>query len=264
MLSVLTAAFVGAISGLHASLWGSYKDSPYEKFYFNKFLRSIFISIFFGVFLMFFFSFNKIDTINLGVFFAVVLCFERLATESYKLFIRTENQKKYFIPSQLHFRGKLVKSLLVRVIVGICVWILIFSIFYSVGYISTSIAIDSNILKGMLFGLLGGLGAAVSGAIKDAPVEGFDLKKFLRSPSIGIFWGLAFSFITQQWVLITFATGGTDRMTLELYKGFIKGLKSGKFKMNKPTYPGWCKKRNILIIPYIMTWIVFLFLLLNP
>lgn len=116
-------------------------------------------------------------------------------------------------------------------------------------------------LWGIGWGLVGGIFVAIGGAFLDIAWEGFDPIKFLRSIWLGGFWGLIFSFYTTNASLIVFACIGMDRMALEFYKTFIRKLKSGKFKSGQPTNPKWLKKRVLLMYPYILPWLLFIFLL---
>jgi len=69
-------------------------------------------------------------------------------------------------------------------------------------------------------GFLAGLAVAIGGAIKDAPYEGFDATKFIRSPIIGAVEAplMGKAFPKPNPYLLFFSTIGTERITVESYK----------------------------------------------
>ena len=75
-----------------------------------------------------------------------------------------------------------------------------------------------TLLKDMAIGLLSGLTVSITGALKDAPYEGFDWFKFIRSPIIGaveaplIVKGMGKPIDTPLLYLSTIAT---ERITVE-------------------------------------------------
>jgi hypothetical protein len=70
-------------------------------------------------------------------------------------------------------------------------------------------------------GSLGGWFSAMGGAWKDAPIEGFDFFKFLRSPGIALFWAILLSRFTQNLLIIAIAAEGFTVATIETYKTFF-------------------------------------------
>jgi hypothetical protein len=113
----MTFAFalaVIAVSGLYTSLWGAFKDSPFERFKPATFPRSIYFSI--AIFLaLYFLPFFRAVFQALGLFqlFFLVMGVERFLAEL--LLFRTEDQAKYFVPSH-HLRQ--MASDLPRYLVG--------------------------------------------------------------------------------------------------------------------------------------------------
>jgi len=250
------------VAGLNSAIWGTYKDCLYEEFKVGKFARSLIIGLVLGVLLFLFLKVNNIDA-NLGVFFAFVVVFERFAVEAYKLFLREEDQSKYFIPQKLHILGKIVEKRTTRYASGIVLVLLALALFYMPFIVRFNF--ESAILTGFLWGAIGGFFISIGGALKDAPMEGFEPIKFWRSAFIAGMWGMIFSFFTNNYSLLVFASIGAERMTVELYKTFIVGRAHSKLKAargGKPLFPEWDDKRKKFIIPYIATWIVFAALLL--
>lgn len=80
---------------------------------------------------------------------------------------------------------------------------------------------------------------AVGGAIKDAPYEGFEIIKFMRSPIIGMVEApiLGKVFHEPNPVLLGLSTIATERMTTESYK--LIRAKLGYYKPSKFTYGEW-------------------------
>jgi len=258
-MNILIFGFIGVISGLHSASWGGYKDCLFEKFQPKKFTRSIVIGFILGILLFYFLNANNITNVNFGVFFLFVMSFERLFTESLKAFVRNEDQKKYKIPSKLHIFGKTVENKFFRLILGLIFISLAFILFYAPLFINISF---NNLLSGLFWGAVAGLvGSAIGGAWKDAPIEGFDLIKFFRSPLVGALWGILLSFYTNNYSLLLFACIGGERMTVELYKTFVLRSIPGKFSAIKPKYEDWIEKRKRFTVPYVITWITFIILL---
>lgn len=77
------------------------------------------------------------------------------------------------------------------------------------------------LLEDMAIGFLSGLTVSITGAIKDAPYEGFDFLKFIRSPIIG---AVESPLIVRSMgkpvdaPLLYLSTIATERITVEVYK----------------------------------------------
>ena len=93
------------LSGLYTSLWGSFKDCPYEGFKKITFWRSVLFSLLIGLFFFWTEKFTNwgvnLSRLNTVQLFFFVMGIERFLSELYKGFFRFEDQKKYFIPSRL-------------------------------------------------------------------------------------------------------------------------------------------------------------------
>lgn len=263
-ISVADFLIIGIFTGLNASCWGLYKDSLYEKVSINKFSRSILLSLIITVVLYYSLKFIGITNYNLGIFFGAVVLFERFLTEIYKGFFRSESQRKYKIPVYFHVGKHIIKNVLLKEGIGILVIFLTVLFFYYVHSLSFIFSqFKGSLVVGLLLGLFMGILEAIGGAEKDAPFEGFDALKIYRSPVVHMIWGGIFSYFTSTYLLIFLAAGGLGRMTIEFYKTFIVNKVPGKFKATSATYPFWKLKRNAVVIPYAMTWIVFFFYLLG-
>ena len=188
------------------------------------------------------------------------MAFERLFSESSKTFFRIEKQDKYNIPQKLHFFGKTVENQIVRTFIEILY--VAFALFLLYLPKIMGLNLGPHVINGLFWGALAGLiGSALGGCMKDAPIEGFQLLKFFRSPIIGAIWGIIFSFFTNNYSILLFAGIGGERMTIKFYKTLMTTQTPGKFQENKVTRPEWLIKRKAIIIPYVITWIVFFSLL---
>lgn len=254
---------IGGIAGLNSASWGGYKDSPFESFYFLRYVRSIIAGAIIGILIFNLFQFLSVDSFNLGVFFAMVIAFERIYTEVGKMISTKHDPKLFKIPQNFHIQRETIKNKAIVLLIGalaIFFLIITFSVLHIIPY-QTSF---SHFYFSLTVGFVGGLFIGISGGlIKDVPYEKFNLGKFLRSPLIGLIWGAIFSFLTNNYGQIFIASLGMERMTIEFYKTFIRNKSPGKFRANKPKYTQWIKKRKIFILPYIFTWVVFFFLLIR-
>src|SRR4051812_38796127 len=105
-MTLAVGLFISILSGLYTSLWGAFKDSPYEGFKPRTFPRSVWFSLAISVALRVLGGHGDIRGIattgdslrQLGFIqlFFLVMGLERFMTELYKGFFRTEDQSKYF------------------------------------------------------------------------------------------------------------------------------------------------------------------------
>ncbi|MCD6464597.1 hypothetical protein J7L02_03705 [Candidatus Woesearchaeota archaeon] len=257
----IIAYFVGLTSGLHSASWGAFKDTVFEGYEPKKFFRSIIAGLTLGIFAFLFLKLNNVQHLNLGLFFLFVVTLERLFTETFKIFFREEDQTNYRIPSKLHLFGRIVHNNFLRYSLGLGYIALAALLFYLPKLIK--VYVFNHALTSIFYGVLAGfIASALGGALKDAPFEGFDLLKFLRSPIIGGFWGLVLSFFTNDYSFLIFACVGAERITIEFYKTFVSRKPPGKFKFEKPVFKSWVVKRNRFVLPYFATWLLFIILLL--
>ncbi len=229
MTSFAIPLLVTIISGLYTSLWGAFKDSPYEGFKGRTFPRSIYFNVvIFAALLCLPALGEQITGLGLFQLFFVVMGIERFLAELYKGFFRTEDQSKYFVPSRITFFGRHVASDWLRRSMGsILVATVLATLFVSMP------------VKGLLsFAVVGygtGLLVSLGGAYKDAPFEGFKAAKFQRSGVVLALASPLLYFITDAEAgaalgFLIFMNGGLDRFVIEYYKTYIQRNMSGKFR----------------------------------
>jgi hypothetical protein len=224
---------ITALSGLYTSLWGAFKDSPFERFKPATFPRSIYFSI--AIFLaLYFFPFFHTDLQALGLFqlFFLVMGVERFLAELYKGFFRTEDQAKYFVPSRITFFGRHVASDALRYLVGA---VLVLLVFASMTLQVRVVPFWGFLLTAYATGLLVSLG----GAYKDAPFEGFKPLKFQRSGAVlallsPLFYWLNDPLTPVPLGFLIYMNGGLERFAIEYYKTYIQRNMSGKFRPDLP------------------------------
>ena len=254
--------FLGSIAGLHSSCWGSYKDSPYEKFYKSKYIRSIILGAICGVMSFYLVQFYNIVMHYLAVVFVFIMGYERVFTEFLKIFVREEDERKYFVPMKFHYLGKTVKNRIKRLIIGLGFVFASFIIFHLITVANFEWSISSNVL----IGLASGVSIAFCGVWRASPFEGFLWRKFFKSPIAGVVSGIILGFFSNDYSLIFFGSIGMIHMILQLIKITSLHLRKesapSKFGVKKPIYKKYLKTRQIILLPYTFTWIFFLFLLL--
>jgi len=228
-MSFYIALGVSIASGLYTSLWGAFKDSPYENFKPKTFPRSIYFHIvILGV--LYFVPLFKDDFGALGLFqvFFLIMGLERFIAELYKGFFRTEDQSKYFVPSRITFFGRHVASDLLRYAVGT---VLVLGVF-------TVVLIPVPVTSFWIFLLTAyatGLLVSLGGAYKDAPFEGFQPLKFQRSGVVLALCSPLFFFLNDAMHpvslgFLVYMNGGLERFVVEYYKTYIQRTMSGKFR----------------------------------
>lgn len=225
---------VGALGGLHAATWGAYKDSRFEGFAWSKFARSVVLGAVVAVPVGLLAGLRSAHDLLL----AIGLCYatERLVTESWKAFLREDDQSAYTIPMRLAVKGRPVQSPVVRRVVGLVV---VASLF---GALELASRVDERWpgLPTVWLVVLGGVGGwltAFGGAWKDAPVEGFQLFKFFRSPGVATVWALALAPLTTDLAVLAVAAAGLAVATIETYKTFLNGGAPGKFGDRPVRFP---------------------------
>ncbi|MCP4723477.1 MAG: hypothetical protein GY863_00500 [bacterium] len=221
----LYAFGVSLISGLYTSLWGAFKDCPYEDFKPKTFPRSVYFNlvIFLTLYHLPFFYDRFVPLSYIHVFF-ITMGIERALAEFYKGFFRTEDQEKYFVPSRISFFGKYVTSDLLRYSVGVLLVVGVFCVLF------IDVKIES-FWGFLIVSSSGGLAVALGGAYKDAPFEGFDFLKFLKSPGVMAFAAPVFYFLGPiNLGFLILMNCGLERFTVEYYKTYILRNMSGKFR----------------------------------
>lgn len=260
-LSFPLSLLIGAVAGLNSACWGAYKDCPYESFYFTRYMRSILAASVIGGLSFNLFQSLSLENFNLGFFFLFVVAFERAYTEVGKMVSIKENPRLYKIPQRFHIEKTMIRDRFKSFCFGTLGIILLLSSFYFLSILSPDLS-GYHPYIGVFIGLFAGLIVGIGGKIKDVPYEKFNRLKFLRSPMVGMILGGVLGFLTTDYGLLLISTIGIERMIVELYKTIVKKKKPGKFKRNK-TYNKWIKLRQRLIMPYILSWFVFLFFLVK-
>lgn len=220
---------VSAISGLYTSLWGAFKDSPYEGLKPKTFPRSIYFNVVIFLVLYFVPPFDaRVQALSLFQLFFLTMGLERFLAEIYKGFFRTEDQDKYFVPSRITFFGTHVASDLLRYGTGVVIVALVFAVTWIDVTVESFVAVA---ITAYATGLLVSLG----GAYKDAPFEGFMPLKFQRSGFVLALLSPVFYFSNNPAAPISlgfliYMNGGLERFVVEYYKTYIQRNMSGKFR----------------------------------
>ena len=224
---------VAALSGLYTSLWGAFKDAPWEGFKPRTFPRSVLFSLaVFALLLAVPALRGRILGLGPVSLFFLVMGLERFLTELYKGCFRVEPQEKYFVPSALTLLGRPVRSRALRAAAGAAL------VAGVIGLLLIGVPVRG--FWGYLI-VAGCTGLLVSGggAWKDAPFEGFHSLKFLRSglalalASPLFYWLRAPGEPVALGVLI-YMNGGLERFLVEYYKTYIQRNMSGKFRPDLP------------------------------
>jgi hypothetical protein len=251
-MTVLTAALLGVMTGLHTATWGAYKDSPFEGFKWPSFLRSVLLGC--GIAVAIALTTTWTDDLHPLVLVGLVYTGERLVTEWWKTIVREDDQSAYTIPMRLGYRGRPVDNHLIRYAVGAAIVL---------GLVLACVAATAlqSVLPpepGWATILIGGVGGwltAVGGAWKDAPIEGFSPWKFMRSPVVATAWAVPLSFLTDQWALLAFAAGGFSVASIETYKTFFTGGRPpGKFA-TKTVAHRFPRLRPALAVQHTACWV---------
>ena len=253
----ITAFICCLAAGLHAACFGAYKDSPHESFLLKRFVRELLIAwiVGFGFFIS-----GIWETENCLVLYLSAFTVTRVITEFWKLNLRVEPQGQFRIPTQIHVLGKVVHHRGLRILLGLVTPAVITGVYFVSVHLPASLPPP---VRGLVVGLLIGLADASGGAYKDGFIEGFYLRKFLKSASYGPLGGFVLSFYTSHPLFHLLATIGFMRMFLELiYKILVDDYVPGKFKSMKARYPEWLKDRKWFLFPYALTWTLFVVFLM--
>jgi len=120
-----------------------------------------------------------------------------------------------------------------------------------IGYVGSSVSWWIYILAGTI----GGWVSAFGGAWKDAPVEGFQPLKFLRSPLVSLLWSLLLFRFFHSYLEVAYVSLGFTIMTIEFYKSEVSGNTPGKFEGKPVRFPKERMKKQTLLPLYVVTWI---------
>lgn len=256
---LLTAAGIGFLSGLHTSTWGMYKDAIHEGFSWMRYFRSAITGAVMGVIAYLVAHPELRSPSQLLSFFGVTYVLERGAIEFWKTFLRTEDQSKYFIPMQWAVFGKVVHSQVSRVIVGAAITGAVVLAFLAVHWMTRRATLPDSIPVVLAIASIGGWISAFLGAWKDAPLEGFQPLKFVRSPLWAAFYGMLLAFFNTSMLVILMGALGFTIATLETYKTFFFPSKPrGKFAGKPIAFPEMLERRKPFVIVYAGIWALIL------
>jgi len=256
MTGLLLALGTGLAAGLHSATWGMYKDAPHEGFTWSTYVRSPILAAGIALAIVLFTDFDPTSPVGIFLLFGVTYGLERAFLEIYKSFMRVEDQSKYTIPMQFSIRGKVVESAALRwSVCAMYVWTEIL-VLMGVYWLETSGPALNPILAVFLVGSAGGWISAIGGAWKDAPVEGFFIFKFFRSPGIAFMYGLLIASLTTSYVVIFIGSIGFTVATIETYKTFFFPHRPrGKFMGKTPLFPDFLKTRTRFVPLYVLIWL---------
>jgi hypothetical protein len=198
------------------------------------------------------------DAASAVILYGCIYSMERAVLEAWKTFFRAEDQSKYTIPMQLAVFGKTVRSRGARTVFGVIY----------VGLIVLGIVLlsryhpapgTSPLFLALTIGALGGWYSAFGGAWKDAPIEGFQLFKFFRSPLIAAAFAYLLFRLGATPAQGVFGAIGYTVATTETYKTFFFPSKPrGKFAGKPVLFPDWLRKRQRFVPLYVAIWLLVL------
>lgn len=254
-MSISALLLVGIAAGLHAALYGAYKDSPHESFLLRRFIREPVISSAVAITMG---LWHLAEGESLFTLYVTIFAVARLITEFWKLFLRVEPQDFYRIPTQIHWVKGVVHNPAVRLLMGSGMLASVYGF-----YVLCRLLPDSFpwALTGVIVGGGIGLMEAVGGAYKDGSIEGFSFYKFLKSPTFGALSGLLISYHTESLVFLLLGSLGSLRMFNELvFKMIVRGYTPGKFASMTGPFHEWMSRRRLFLPPYAATWCIYVIL----
>ena len=251
----ITAIMLSLMAGIHAASYGAWKDSPSESYILRRSIRELSIALSIGIVLAWL---HVLDKEPGYIIYLSSYTINRFITEFYKLFVRVEPQAHYRIPTQIHWFGTVLQSKIRRLLFGLYAVAIVSGVYIIGLYLPRTLSWQ---IHGVLIGLLIGLADASGGAYKDGSIEGFYIHKFVKSPLLGALGGFIISYKTTSTLFLLFGTIAVMRMLIELiFKILSKGYVPGKFVSMEPVYPVWKKRRWAFLLPYTITWVVFIYL----
>ena len=250
-MSPSTLVVIGVAAGLHGALYGAYKDSPHESFLLRRFVRELVFAA--GAAAVLGFS-GLADGQTPFVLYLSIFALSRIVTEFWKLFVRVEPQDGFRIPTQIHSMGHVVHNAVARFALGLGFLASIYGMGRLFAFLSAGMPPWAS---GLVFGGGIGLALACSGAYKDGLIEGFYLRKFLKSPVFGAVAGVVASVHTASPAYLLLCSIGGERMINELlFKLLVKGYVPGKFRSMTGPFQGWMQWRRYFLPPYAATWVL--------
>jgi hypothetical protein len=242
-MSALTV-LLGVLTGLHAATWGGFKDTPFEGFRRQSFLRSLVLGGLVALLIV-----GSHAHVAALVLVGLLYAGERLTTEWWKAFLREDLQSSYAIPMRVAVGGRPLDARLPRYAIGVTILIVLV---LSASVLPGLAPDESPVWATVAVGGVGGWLTAAGGAWKDAPVEGFSPWKFLRSPAVATLWALALVALVDDWFVLAVSAGGLSVLVIETYKTFLTGGRPpGKFagkpvRFVQPSARAWCRLLHCL------------------
>ena len=253
--SIVVAAGVGVLSGTHTAIWGMYKDSIHEGFEIRRFARSVCVGAVAAAAIQATLRLPLPLAPALVVLFGLAYASERGIVEVWKTFIRREDQSKYTIPMQFSVRGVPVASGPFRLTAGAAYVGIIAVCLLAISWLPHGDGGLQSVLRPATIGLVMGGITAFGGAWKDGPIEGFDRRKFFRSPLMTVAFALLLAQITDSYVQVAVAAIGYERASAETYKTFFFPSKPrSKFSGNSIQFPDMLRHRRLLVPIYVAIW----------
>lgn len=256
MNELAVALITGLAAGLHSATWGMFKDAPQEGFTWSTYVRSPIVASLIAIGVAQVATLDLSSPAGVSVLFGVTYGLERAILEIYKTFLRVEDQSKYTIPMQFSIRGEVVQNTALRLTAGAVYFSLELLILYGVYRLQTHGPDLHPLVVVLLVGSAGGWVSAFGGAWKDAPVEGFMILKFFRSPVVAFLYGLFIAYLTPSYPLILLGSIGYTVATLETHKTFFYPNEDrGKFQGQDRRYPDFLSTRLRFVPLYVAIWI---------
>lgn len=251
-MDIYLTALVGLCAGLHAALYGAYKDSPHESFLPRRFVRELVLATTAALWL-------HVSGAAAGqsAFVVYLSCFalSRIATEFWKLFVRIEPQSDFRIPTQIHFFSRVVHDPFVRLLVGFG----FLGAIYGVYRLFTLVPDDVPLIaRGAILGAGIGVAEGIAGGYKDGSIEGFSPVKFFKSPVFGTVGGIIAALHTSDPAFLLLGAIASMRMFLELFfKILVRDYAPGKFRSMVGPFQVWADRRRHFLAPYAATWALY-------
>jgi hypothetical protein len=155
--------------------------------------------------------------------------------------------------------GRVVHSQSRRLIIGAIITSAVCGTFLAVHYGARTLPLAGSAVVVFLVASISGWISAFLGAWKDAPVEGFQPLKFVRSPLWAGFWGLLVAHFTTSILVVMMAGLGYTIFTLETYKTFFFPSKPrGKFAGKPILFPDMLRRRQHFVPLYAAIWALVL------
>lgn len=218
-------------------------------------IKNVLIGFLLGLLVFAFFDLNNINNINYGIFFVLLMGFERLFIRAVGRLFEDSEIKNNNVKGKVAVCENIYGNFLFKIFVGTIFLVLLFFLFYLPYFIKFNF--EKVFINGILWGALGGLiGSGIRGAWKHSKKYGFDLIRFFRSPFIAGFFGGVFSLIYFNASVILFSSIGAERMSIDLYKRFFK-KESDEYLMKERK-----EFKKSIVINEILKWMCFIFLII--